>query len=113
MLNTHRFVAAYREHEIYQRLPGFEFTPTVLAKIASYLVKAPNGQISVFAFLYSLLLEATGQPLDEERLLAEVVDVIQRSIEAGRLGTVDYTYEYRNGKFVPVDQPRWWIPMWP
>lgn len=113
MLKTHKFVIAHSEHEIYQRLPGFEFTPTMLAKIASYLVRAPHGQITVFAFLYSLLLEATGQSVDEGRLLADAVDVIRQSIDAGRLEAVDYTYEYRGGEFVIVDHPRWWIPMWP
>ncbi len=112
MLPTHRHVAEHRGFNIYQRMPGFEYTPIVLAKIASYLIQDPEGQISVFAFLYSLLTEPLGQ-VDEEQLQREAVAVIQQAIDADKLAQEDATFEYHVGRFVAAEQPRWWIPIRP
>ena len=113
MLPTHRQVATYRDHTIYQRQPGFEYTPIMLAKVASYLVLAPGDQITVFAFLYSLLAPLEGEAIEEERLLTEAVAVIRRRIETGLSSDRDLTYEYRDGRYLEVAQPRWWIPTRP
>ncbi len=112
MLPTHRQVGEHRDVRIYQRMPGFEYTPIVLAKIASYVVYLSNGQISVFAFLYSLLAEPLGR-VNEDQLLREAVEVIQRAIDADAVPREDATYEYHDGRFVAVERPRWWIPVRP
>ncbi len=45
----------YSGHQLLRRLPGFEFTPMLLAKISSLIVLRPSGGRAVFAFMYPLL----------------------------------------------------------
>lgn len=114
MFSTHRQVAIYQGNTIYQRLPGFEFTPILLGKIASYIVQAPDGQCTVFAFMYPLLAAWAGDAIDEGRLLADAVRTIERAIAAPRLGIRrDFTYEYHADRYAEVEQPAWWIPTAP
>ena len=113
MLHTHRQVATHHGAAIHQRQPGFEYTPIMLAKVASYLVQAPDGSLTVFAFLYSLLEGVGGAVVDEAGLLAQAVAVIGQELDAGIGSGEDHTYEYHGGRFVAVEQPRWWIPTRP
>lgn len=108
MLPTHRLVATHRGHAIYQRQPGFEYTPVMLGKIASFVVTWAGGD-AVCAFMYSLL----DTPPDEAALLAAAVQTIEERIDAGALAPrTDATYEYRDGRFVEVRDPRWWISVY-
>ncbi|MEZ4571643.1 MAG: hypothetical protein R2849_15180 [Thermomicrobiales bacterium] len=68
MLDTHRQVAEHKGYTIYQRQPGFEFTPVMLAKVASYIALDTDDRWTVYAFMYSLLLNLEGPPIDEEDL---------------------------------------------
>jgi hypothetical protein len=112
MLPTHRRVATYRGREIYQRQPGFEYTPVLLGKIASFVVTWAGGD-AVCAFMYSLLDALGGAPPDEAILLAAAVQAIEARIDAGALAPrTDETYEYRDGTFVEVRDPRWWISVY-
>ena len=113
MLRTHHAVETYRDHTIYQRQPGFEFTPITLGKVASFLVQGPDGGVTVHAFLYSLLAELEA-PVDEGRLLAEALAVIREAIASPADDAAgDRTYEHHDGRFVAVREPRWWIPTRP
>lgn len=113
MLQTHRQVEVFQGHGIYQRQPGFEFTPITLGKIASFLVRAPDGRVTIFAFLYSLLAELDG-PVDERRLLSEAVTVVRSAIVSRETDEpTDRTFEYHEGRFVAVEAPRWWVPTSP
>lgn len=112
MLPTHTHVATHRGHDIYQRRPGFEYTPVMLGKIASYVVTWAGGD-AVCAFMYSLLDARGGAPPDEAALLADAVRAIEARIDAGALAPrADATYEYRDGRFVEVRAPRWWISVY-
>jgi len=110
MLPTHELVATRDGYEIWRRKPGFEFTPVMLGKIASFIVLGPSGEAIVFAFMYSPLAAIGGNPPDEEALLDAARDLIEARITAGQLTTRDVTFEYRHGAFVGVVSPRWWIP---
>ncbi len=111
MLPTHERIAAYHGHEIYLRQPGFEFTPMLLGKIASCLVHGPRGEVASIAAMYSLLLLAGDQAPSEVRLLADLVHLIERLIDEGVIvDRYEATLEYRAGRWVAVDDPRWWMP---
>ena len=111
MLENYQRRATHRKYDIYLRSPGFEFTPMGLQKIASFLVQDSSGAVSVVAFAYSVLTSLRKTPLSEEALLSQAVEVIKRSIEATQLrDRQDYPYEYRDGAFVAVVRPGWWLP---
>ncbi|HLT18932.1 MAG TPA: hypothetical protein VKZ96_05700 [Thermomicrobiales bacterium] len=109
MLPTHERVATQAGHEVYRRNPGFEFTPVILGKIASFLVRAPDGALSGFAFMYSLL-DTIDTEIDEDELLADALALITDALDAGEIHAWrDRTFERRAGRWVEVDEPRWWI----
>jgi len=109
VLPTHRLVRTYRGHEIYLRQPGFEFTPVMLGKVASYLVAWAEG-LTAFAFMYPLLAQVDEPGFSEERLLERAVELIELWIEEDRLqNRSEVTFEYRGGAFVEVTDPRWWV----
>ncbi|CAN5724843.1 hypothetical protein BH23CHL2_BH23CHL2_21020 [soil metagenome] len=110
MLDTHREVASHKGYTIYQRQPGFEFTPVMLAKIASYIVQNDDGQWTVYAFMYSLLSKLDNPYIEEDSLLSAAVGTIQESIDSGEFRhRTERTYEYRYGVFIEAINPRWWI----
>lgn len=114
MLPTHRQVATHHGCAIYQRLPGFEFTPVLLGKIASYVVRNAQGQFTVFAFMYPLLALEQDIDIEEDTLLATAVQTIEEAIDGMRLGGKrDVTFEFQGGQYVEVDRPAWWIPTAP
>ncbi|HEX7103011.1 MAG TPA: hypothetical protein VF201_10255 [Nitrolancea sp.] len=111
MLATHQLVETHNGHEIWQRQPGFEFTPVMLGKIASFVVRAPDGQFSVFAFMYPLLASLEGD-FQEERLLNEAVRLIEHATkQISAPHQQDLTFEYHEAAWVEVYDPRWWISM--
>lgn len=113
MRETHERVADYRDHVIWLRRPGFEFTPVMLGKIASFIVRGPDDTVAVFAFMYSLLDYLDGPPANEAQLLDEARRVIEAAIEAHPLPHQhEATYEYRDGAWTPVTAPRWWISLY-
>jgi hypothetical protein len=110
VLSTHRHVATHNGHEIWQRQPGFEFTPVMLGKIASYIARAPDGRYTVFAFMYSMLASLEGAKLQEDRLLDEAIRVIEQTID--QMDTTpqqDHTFEYHDAAWLEVRDPQWWI----
>lgn len=110
MLPTHRRVAEHKGYTIYQRDPGFEFTPVMLAKVASHIVQGEDGRWTVFAFMYSLLSQLDNPYIDEESLLDAAVGTITERIDSGALEhRAELTFEYRFGVFIEVIAPRWWI----
>lgn len=110
MLPTHQHVKTHNGYEIYQRKPGFEFTPITLGKIASFIVQGKDGSITVCAFMYSMLIALEGESIQEDELLAHAVATIERHIDEGRIGNrQELTFEYRHGAFVETSSPRWWI----
>ena len=111
MLETHRQVATHKGYTIYQRQPGFEYTPVMLGKIASYIVRHEDGGWTVFAFMYSLLSKLGNPNIEEDSLLSAAVGTIQEEIDGGELDNhAERTFEYRLGRFEEVTSPRWWIP---
>jgi hypothetical protein len=113
MLPTHHHVATHDGFQIYLRQPGFEFTPVMLGKVASFVVRGRDGATAACAFMYSLLITLDGTVIDEGELLAAAVAVIKGQIEAGRISDErDLTFEYRENAFREVTSPRWWIPTW-
>jgi hypothetical protein len=113
MLPTHRHVATHDGFQIYLRQPGFEFTPVMLGKIASFIVRSADGTTAVCAFMYSLLLTLDGTEIDEGELLAMAVAMIKAQIDAGRISDKrDVTFEYHDSGFREVVSPRWWISTW-
>lgn len=114
LLPTHRLVETYCDHEIWQRQPGFEYTPVMLGKIASFLVHWQHDRLAVFAFSYSLLERLEQPDLSEDALLAAARAVIRQGIDRSLLrpGT-DTTFTHRDGDYVEVRAPAWWIPTFP
>jgi hypothetical protein len=110
MLPTHQHVRTHNGYEIYQRKPGFEFTPITLGKIASFIVRDNDGSVAVFAFMYSMLTALEGESIDEDKLSADAVVMIQKYIDAGRAGNhQESAFEYKHGAYVEAISPRWWI----
>ena len=110
MLATHRRVATHNGYEIWQRQPGFEFTPVMLGKIASFIVRAPDGRYLIFAFMYSMLANLDGADLREDRLLDAAMRVIEREVDQpSTTDQPDFTFEYHDAAWVEVRDPRWWI----
>ena len=113
MLPTHREVGTHAGWTIYQRMPGFEFTPITVGKIASYLLRNERGDAAVVAFMYSLLAALDGDPVDEEALLTDAVATIRRRLDVDDPpDRTDTTFERHGGAWVEVSPPRWWIPCW-
>jgi hypothetical protein len=111
MLETHRQVGTHKDYTIYQRQPGFEYTPVMLGKIASFIARHDDGGWTVFAFMYPLIPRLDGPPVDEAGLLQDAAGVIQECIDAGDLDNhAERTYEHRFGRYEEVISPRWWIP---
>jgi hypothetical protein len=113
MLVTHEQVGTRRGHVIYQRKPGFEFTPVLLGKIASFLIQLPDGSVAGAAFMYPLLTAALDD-VREERLLAGALQRVEELIEQHEVQPYqDRTFELHSQGWVEVDQPRWWISTMP
>jgi hypothetical protein len=113
MLPTHREIGTHAGWTIYQRMPGFEFTPVTLGKIASYILRSAGGETAVVAFMYSLLAALDGDRADEEALLADAVETIRQRLDASAPpNRSDTTFERRGDAWVEVAPPRWWIPFW-
>lgn len=111
MLATHRLATTYRGYAIYQRDPGFEFTPMLLGKIASFLVTWPENQVLVCAFMYALLDTPAGEAGTEPVLLARAVETIQAWLDSHEpRHRAEITFELRGGRYEEVIAPRWWIP---
>ncbi len=111
MLSTHRKVAIHRGYTILQREPGFEFTPVMMAKVASHIVYRDDDGWTLFAFMYSLLDQIGGTEIDEDGLLESAVALIRSRIDAGDLNNgAELTFEWRSGEYVEASSPRWWIP---
>ena len=112
MLPTHHEVETHAGWTIYQRMPGFEFTPITLGKIASYILRRGD-EAAVVAVMYSLLAEIDGEPVDEAALLADAVETIRRRLDVNHPpDRSDTTFERRGGAWVEVPPPRWWVPCW-
>ena len=112
MLPTHELRDAYKGFAIYLRQPGFELTPITLRKIASFLCKAPDGSIGVFAFSYSMLDFVDAALLPEGELLAQAEAIIRAIIDQEAIEpSQERTYEFTGGAYREVDNPRWWIPV--
>ena len=111
MLPTHRHIASHGGYEIHQRQPGFEFTPGLLGKIASFLLRGTDGRLANVAFMYSFLVLIDDPTIQEEQLLAMAVETINGLIDQ-QVITDQYeaTFEYREGSWVEINNPRWWIP---
>ena len=110
MLPTHQYITTHNGYEIYQRKPGFEFTPITLGEIASYIVRGEGGSVAVAAFMYSMLIALEGKSIDEDKILAHAVATIRGYIDAGRTGNhEELTFAYNHGTFVEVSSPRWWV----
>lgn len=110
MLDTHREVATHKGYTIYQRDPGFEYTPVMLAKVASFIAQHEDGQWTVFAFMYSLLLKMDNPYIEDDALLESAIGTIVESIDGREIAHLaERTFEYRYGVFVEVIAPRWWI----
>lgn len=110
MLETHREAGTHGGYTLYLRDPGFEFTPVMLAKVASFIVQGEDGGWTVAAFMYSLLSRLDGHEIEEAALLDAAVETIKEKIDAGEIEPrTDLTFEYREGGFREVISPRWWI----
>ena len=113
MLPTHREIGTHAGWTMYQRMPGFEFTPITLGKIASYLVRHDDGQAAVVAFMYPLLDALDGEPADEDALMADAIETIRSRLDTRALpNRGDLTFERRDGAWIEVAAPRWWVPCW-
>lgn len=110
MLPTHQHVATYNGYEVHQRQPGFEFTPMTLGKIASFIVQEPDGSITVLAFMYSMLASLGDPLIREDRLTEQAIQTIEGAIDRGGFAAhQDVTFEYHDGTWDEVSNPRWWI----
>jgi hypothetical protein len=110
MLPSHRRIEIYDGYEIWQRQPGFEFTPVMLGKVASFIAQGAQGRFIVFAFMYSMLASLAGVEIREDRLLDEAVRTIEGAIDrAADVHHQDLTFEYHDNAWVEVSEPRWWI----
>lgn len=110
MLENYQRRATHRDYEIYLRSPGFEFTPMGLQKIASFLIQDSSGGVTVAAFAYSVLALLETR-ISEDLLLSQAIELLEGVIEDGQVrDRQDSTYEYRNGAFVTVTKPPWWLP---
>ncbi len=110
MLETHREFARHGSHTLYLRDPGFEFTPVMLAKVASFIVRDDAGSWTLCAFMYSLLAALDGVDIDEAALLdAAAGEIITRIDNQTLVHRGELTFEHRDGAFVEVLAPRWWV----
>lgn len=106
----HDHVATHRGYEIYRRQPGFEYTPVLLGKIASFVVRGPAGSLTAAAFMYSLLPLFEGREIDEARLLDEALEALRAAIDRGAATDgCDLTFEYADGRWLEAPAARWWI----
>jgi hypothetical protein len=113
LLLTHVFIATYSGYEIFRRDPGFEFTPVLLGKIASFLLRSQDG-ISGVAFMYPLLLGLDGREVDEAHLLDDALRAIEELIDQGQVNAwEDVTFERHNDAWAPVKNPPWWVSVLP
>lgn len=111
MLPTHSHVASHGEYEIHQRQPGFEFTPVLLGKIASFLLVSPDQRLASVAFMYPLLALLDDPTITEEQLLGTAIETISSLIDKQLVSDRhEATFEYREGAWRQVCDPLWWVP---
>ncbi len=106
-------VTEHAGHQVLRRRPGFEFTPILLGKVSSLIVRPPTGGWAVVAFMVPLL---TGQgdstDVAESHLTTEAVTITRLAIDEGRaIDGAELTYEWRDGGWREVPQPAWWLPI--
>lgn len=112
MLPTHRPVAIYQGATIFQRQPGFEYTPMLLGTLASFLVQREEGQWVAVAVMVPFLDGGTPVARGDAALLAQALRRIEALLDLGTLWERhDWTFVYRGGDFVEVVDPPWWIPV--
>lgn len=93
-----------------RRPPGFEFTPGLLGKITTYVAVAPDGELVVFAFMYSF--RQTGGPLADESALAEsALEVVRAALDADGAAGSEHLYELAPNGWRPAVRPAWWISL--
>jgi hypothetical protein len=113
MLPTHEHLEDHRGQTLYRRKPGFEYTPIVLGRLASFLVRGSDDQLAVFAFMVPFLGDTPGGAATDSALLDAAADVIRATIDQGALPDhLELTFAYRAGRYVAVTNPRWWVPTW-
>lgn len=111
MLDTHRHVKDHGEFEVFLRDPGWEFTPVMLGKVASFIVRRDDGEWALFAFMYSMLLQLDGIDTDESKLLNQALETIAGTLDSDAwTPRVERTFEYRPDCFTEVEDPHWWTP---
>lgn len=113
MLPTHEHLEDYQGHALYRRKPGFEYTPILLGRIASFLVRGPDEHLAVFAFMVPFLDAPPDGAATDGALLDAAAAVIRATIDRGVLpDRLERTHEHRSGRYVAVANPRWWVPTW-
>ncbi len=109
--NVFEPIAEHAGHQILRRKPGFEFTPMLLGKISSLIVRPPTGGFAVFAFMFPLLnsqgdLAAADEPhLANEALSITRLAIEQNSATHGR----QMAYEWQGDRWQEVFNPSWWV----
>ena len=105
-------VQIHAGRRIERRRPGFEFTPVLLGKITSFLVRSGKDAPAVFAFMYRFPeLDGEGGEVDESVLADLAVAVIRDVIDTDGLSeNFEATYELHSGQWHAVPDPRWWVP---
>lgn len=85
-----------------------------LGKIASFIVQAPDGSITILAFMYSMLSSLEGPLIREDRLTEQAILTIEGAIDhGGFVPRQDVTFEYHDGAWDEVSNPPWWISAYP
>lgn len=89
---------------------GFRFMSNVSGTVASFWVVSANPVIrSIFAFSRSLTDGFESEEESDEKLWESAINIIKSKIDENRIQDLEeYTYEYRSGKFFPVNNVNWW-----
>jgi hypothetical protein len=112
MLPTHRPVATAQGATIFQRQPGFEYTPMLLGRIASFLVHGEEDRWVAVAVMVPFLDGGTPVTREDAVLLTQALGRIEALLDLDTLWErPDWTFVYQDGDFVEVVDPSWWIPV--
>jgi hypothetical protein len=87
---------------------GFRLVPNAAGTVASFWVVGPRIR-SVFAFMRSFSEAFDIEEDSEDKILEAAIEIIKGVIDSSRIQDLEeYTYEYRGGKFILVENVKWW-----
>src|SRR3989344_4517744 len=98
----------YSNFQIESWSDGFKIVPGTLTASSSFIVKK-DGFACGFAFAMGMLDRMAYSHIKDEDINNQIQKIMQTKIDSRELINLEeYTFEFRTGQFLEVQNPKWW-----